>query len=231
MAMVKDFLDPKGYGCCKEPPSDGSTSVEDRRREGSGEDREETRSPGKCLLHPCRSEPQHNCATDPLSYVARAVGCEDVQIGEESARGGGGRGGEGGQRVEVGGRNTDDEIGTGREGIEVIQRNSAAGERGGVGGRRGLVGGGGGGGRHSSCVVCGDRSSGKHYGQLTCEGCKSFFKRSIRRNLSYVCRTGGDDCTVDQQHRNQCQSCRLRKCLRTGMRREGGQLHIHYIKI
>uniref|UniRef100_A0A8B9GDQ0 Nuclear receptor subfamily 2 group F member 6 n=1 Tax=Amazona collaria TaxID=241587 RepID=A0A8B9GDQ0_9PSIT len=70
------------------------------------------------------------------------------------------------------------------------------------------------------CRVCGDRASGKHYGQVTCEGCKSFFKRSVRRNLAYSCR-GGRDCPVDQPHRNQCQYCRLRKCLRVGMRREG----------
>jgi hypothetical protein len=70
------------------------------------------------------------------------------------------------------------------------------------------------------CVVCGDKSSGKHYGQFTCEGCKSFFKRSVRRNLSYTCR-GNRDCPIDQHHRNQCQYCRLKKCLKVGMRREG----------
>uniref|UniRef100_A0A336K882 CSON001851 protein n=1 Tax=Culicoides sonorensis TaxID=179676 RepID=A0A336K882_CULSO len=70
------------------------------------------------------------------------------------------------------------------------------------------------------CVVCGDKSSGKHYGQFTCEGCKSFFKRSVRRNLTYSCR-GSRNCPIDQHHRNQCQYCRLRKCLKMGMRREG----------
>ena len=70
------------------------------------------------------------------------------------------------------------------------------------------------------CMVCGDKSSGKHYGQFTCEGCKSFFKRSVRRNLSYTCR-GNRDCPIDQHHRNQCQYCRLKKCLKVGMRREG----------
>ncbi|KAM9409902.1 nuclear receptor subfamily 2 group F member 1-B-like isoform 2-T2 [Pholidichthys leucotaenia] len=72
------------------------------------------------------------------------------------------------------------------------------------------------------CIVCGDKSSGKHYGQFTCEGCKSFFKRSVRRNLTYTCRANRN-CPVDQHHRNQCQYCRLKKCLKVGMRREAVQ--------
>uniref|UniRef100_A0A673ZK46 Nuclear receptor subfamily 2 group F member 2 n=1 Tax=Salmo trutta TaxID=8032 RepID=A0A673ZK46_SALTR len=72
------------------------------------------------------------------------------------------------------------------------------------------------------CVVCGDKSSGKHYGQFTCEGCKSFFKRSVRRNLSYTCRASRN-CPIDQHHRNQCQYCRLKKCVKVGMRREAVQ--------
>ncbi|XP_064608341.1 COUP transcription factor 2-like isoform X2 [Liolophura sinensis] len=76
--------------------------------------------------------------------------------------------------------------------------------------------------QHIECIVCGDKSSGKHYGQFTCEGCKSFFKRSVRRNLTYTCR-GNRNCPIDQHHRNQCQYCRLKKCLKMGMRREAVQ--------
>ncbi|CAL8068225.1 unnamed protein product [Calicophoron daubneyi] len=72
------------------------------------------------------------------------------------------------------------------------------------------------------CQVCGDRSSGKHYGQYTCEGCKSFFKRSVRKSASYICRSGGQ-CPVDAQRRNQCQACRMSRCLMVGMKREAVQ--------
>lgn len=67
------------------------------------------------------------------------------------------------------------------------------------------------------CLVCGDRASGRHYGAISCEGCKGFFKRSIRKQLGYQCR-GTMNCEVTKHHRNRCQYCRLQKCLACGMR-------------
>ncbi|XP_052680757.1 orphan steroid hormone receptor 2-like isoform X3 [Crassostrea angulata] len=72
------------------------------------------------------------------------------------------------------------------------------------------------------CVVCGDKASGRHYGCTSCEGCKGFFKRSIRKQLGYACR-GNKDCPVNKPHRNRCQYCRLQKCLAVGMRAESVQ--------
>ncbi|XP_032363469.1 retinoic acid receptor RXR-beta-A isoform X4 [Etheostoma spectabile] len=72
------------------------------------------------------------------------------------------------------------------------------------------------------CAICGDRSSGKHYGVYSCEGCKGFFKRTVRKDLTYTCRDS-KDCMVDKRQRNRCQYCRYQKCLAMGMKREAVQ--------
>ena len=74
------------------------------------------------------------------------------------------------------------------------------------------------------CVVCSDKSSGNHFGVVSCEACKSFFRRSVRANRQYLCRAvEKNNCPVTVKTRNRCQHCRLEKCLKVGMRREGGQ--------
>ncbi|XP_035379990.1 retinoic acid receptor RXR-gamma-B isoform X2 [Electrophorus electricus] len=72
------------------------------------------------------------------------------------------------------------------------------------------------------CAICGDRSSGKHYGVYSCEGCKGFFKRTIRKDLTYTCRDN-KECLIDKRQRNRCQYCRYQKCLAMGMKREAVQ--------
>ncbi|KAI1701347.1 zinc finger, c4 type (two domains) domain-containing protein [Ditylenchus destructor] len=70
------------------------------------------------------------------------------------------------------------------------------------------------------CQICGDKASGNHYGVLSCEGCKGFFRRSIQLKLQYKCGNDTGACVVNRATRNKCQACRFDKCLTAGMRRE-----------
>ncbi|XP_012941338.2 mucin-19 [Aplysia californica] len=76
------------------------------------------------------------------------------------------------------------------------------------------------------CLVCGDKSSGVHYGVLACEGCKGFFRRALqnvgdpaRKKCFYT-----KNCDINMQTRNRCQYCRLQKCLGLGMSRAAAKL-------
>nr|WKA69983.1 peroxisome proliferator-activated receptor gamma [Lateolabrax maculatus] len=65
------------------------------------------------------------------------------------------------------------------------------------------------------CRVCGDKASGFHYGVHACEGCKGFFRRTIRLKLVYDhCDL---QCRIHKKSRNKCQYCRFQKCLSVGM--------------
>uniref|UniRef100_A0A0R3RM01 Nuclear receptor domain-containing protein n=1 Tax=Elaeophora elaphi TaxID=1147741 RepID=A0A0R3RM01_9BILA len=66
------------------------------------------------------------------------------------------------------------------------------------------------------CIVCGDNASGYHYKAITCEACKGFFRRSVRKRANYRCRWNGN-CEITVPTRCHCQHCRLKKCLEMGM--------------
>ncbi|OCT88025.1 hypothetical protein XELAEV_18016654mg [Xenopus laevis] len=69
------------------------------------------------------------------------------------------------------------------------------------------------------CRVCGDKASGFHYGVHACEGCKGFFRRTIRLKLVYdQCERM---CKIQKKNRNKCQYCRFEKCLNVGMSHNG----------
>ncbi|WKY15458.1 hypothetical protein Q1695_000720 [Nippostrongylus brasiliensis] len=73
-----------------------------------------------------------------------------------------------------------------------------------------------------SCVVCGDKPTGYHYDVLSCNGCKTFFRRTIINNRKFACAKGGT-CQFNKDFRCACRACRFAKCIRVGMNAKGIQ--------
>jgi nuclear receptor subfamily 5 group A protein 3 len=77
------------------------------------------------------------------------------------------------------------------------------------------------------CPVCGDKVSGYHYGLLTCESCKGFFKRTVQNKKVYTC-VADRSCHIDKTQRKRCPYCRFQKCLEVGMKLEGKTVILLY---
>ncbi|CAF3579699.1 unnamed protein product [Rotaria sordida] len=69
------------------------------------------------------------------------------------------------------------------------------------------------------CSVCGDASTGIHFGGNSCESCKAFFRRSVQCNRfqNYKC-SNEARCPVNIVTRKVCQFCRYTKCTAIGMK-------------
>ncbi|CAF1116395.1 unnamed protein product [Rotaria sp. Silwood1] len=69
------------------------------------------------------------------------------------------------------------------------------------------------------CSVCGDISTGIHFGGNSCESCKAFFRRSVQCNRyqNYKC-SNDARCPVNIVTRKVCQFCRYTKCTTIGMK-------------
>ncbi|GMR33013.1 hypothetical protein PMAYCL1PPCAC_03208, partial [Pristionchus mayeri] len=71
------------------------------------------------------------------------------------------------------------------------------------------------------CRICGDESTGHHYDIPSCNGCKSFFRRTLLDQRRFVCEREGK-CPVlpktrKEQKRRHCRACRFRRCVEVGM--------------
>ncbi|ETN81596.1 zinc finger, C4 type [Necator americanus] len=73
-----------------------------------------------------------------------------------------------------------------------------------------------------SCAVCGDKPTGYHYDVLSCNGCKTFFRRTIINDRKFTCAKGGK-CQFNRDFRCACRACRFEKCLKVGMNAKGIQ--------
>ncbi|CAG2100067.1 unnamed protein product [Medioppia subpectinata] len=68
-----------------------------------------------------------------------------------------------------------------------------------------------------SCTICGDKSKGYHFDAITCESCKSFFRRNALNVDKFKCYLGGN-CVINIKSRTECRKCRLDKCFAVGMK-------------
>ncbi|VDO70726.1 unnamed protein product [Heligmosomoides polygyrus] len=64
--------------------------------------------------------------------------------------------------------------------------------------------------------------TGYHYDVLSCNGCKTFFRRTIINNRKFSCSKGGI-CQFNKDYRCACRACRFAKCIRVGMNAKGIQ--------
>lgn len=66
------------------------------------------------------------------------------------------------------------------------------------------------------CGVCGDRAKSYHFGGISCDSCKAFFRRSVQNEAQFQCPNRGN-CRITLASRKSCQACRFAKCLAIGM--------------
>jgi len=68
------------------------------------------------------------------------------------------------------------------------------------------------------CGVCGDIAKSFHFGGLSCDSCKAFFRRSVQNDnyLNFQCAHQGC-CVISLANRKSCQYCRMRGCFNIGM--------------
>ncbi|CAF1378910.1 unnamed protein product [Adineta steineri] len=71
------------------------------------------------------------------------------------------------------------------------------------------------------CVVCDDSAHGYNFDAISCDSCKTFFRRNALRPVQKLkCRRNDAHCDVGFNIKKRCRKCRLEKCIEIGMRKE-----------
>ena len=75
------------------------------------------------------------------------------------------------------------------------------------------------------CRICGLHSNGLHFGVISCEGCKGFFRRSMLNQFKkvYKCNNEKKDGNNLCHRLSTCRKCRLQRCIDAGMNLEMGK--------
>lgn len=68
------------------------------------------------------------------------------------------------------------------------------------------------------CEVCQATANGYHYGVVSCEGCKLFFRRTVCYEKVYICKFN-KNCSIEEIKK--CKLCRFKACLEVGMSVQG----------
>ncbi|CAF1213861.1 unnamed protein product [Adineta steineri] len=71
--------------------------------------------------------------------------------------------------------------------------------------------------RSDICLICGDTACVINYGALSCQSCKTFFRRNGFRSEGVRPCSFDKCCEINMQSRHICTACRLAKCFRMGM--------------
>ncbi|KAH7724296.1 zinc finger protein [Aphelenchoides avenae] len=64
------------------------------------------------------------------------------------------------------------------------------------------------------CDICGQDTNTYHYDVASCNGCRTFFRRTIMLGKAYTCMSGG---RCPQQLYRNCRACRFDRCILIGM--------------
>lgn len=71
-----------------------------------------------------------------------------------------------------------------------------------------------------NCRICDSpNATNLHFGAHACKACAAFFRRTVKGNLEYDC-PGDNSCEIYHALRQNCRKCRLRKCLKAGMKED-----------